>query len=80
MTYTAKYQRPGGLFWKTIRGIVGDTCYVAEGGQALPVRVLFLEDKTRVELPMSMIIRFSPERFESIRAKMSREAGQRIEV
>ena len=82
MSYTAFYKNPGGFFsrWRKVKKVVGDTIIETEKGQPLPVRVLFLEDKSRLEVPMSCMIKFSRERFLEIQAKMSREAGQKIEV
>jgi hypothetical protein len=82
MLYTVYYKQPGGLFWRKLKRVKGDTIYRDDslGGtkMPIPVRVLILEDETRLEIPCSMIIRFSRERFFSIKQKMESEAGQAI--
>ena len=80
MNYSVKFKTPQGLFYHTIRDVTGDTIIETDKGQALPVRVFFLADKSRVEIPMSCIIRFSKERFFDIQAHMSAEAGQNIPI
>ena len=81
MKYVVWYKSPG-LFsgWKKVKGVTGDTIIETEKKQAMPVRVLFLENKERLEIPMSFLIRFSKERFFDIQVNMKKEAGQDIPV
>ena len=78
MLYTVWYKKPGGFIWHKVKGIEGDTTMESEKGQPLPVRVLFLSNKTRLEIPMTCVIKFSKERFYDIQAAMEKESGQRI--
>jgi len=78
--YTAYYKAPH-LFsrWHKVKNVKGD--FTADkNGPFLPYRVLVLADETRLEVPYSYIIRFLPDRFASIHAKMETEAGQKIPV
>ena len=54
MKYVVWYKSPG-LFsrWKKVKGVTGDTIIETDNKQAMPVRVLFLENKERLEIPMS---------------------------
>lgn len=61
MTYTVWYKKR--FFWKKIENVEGDTILENHNNQPLPARVLYLVDKTRLEIPMSYLIRFSKERF-----------------
>ena len=81
MKYVVWYKSPGFLSrWKKVKGVTGDTIIETEKKQAMPVRVLFLENKERLEIPMSFLIRFSKERFFDIQVNMKKEAGQDIPV
>jgi hypothetical protein len=60
--------------------VKGDLVYETKSGAPLPVRVLILDDETRVEIPMSWLIEFSPARFTSIHSQMEKDAGQKIPV
>ena len=80
MLYTVWYKKPGRIFWHKIKDVEGDVIIETGKGQALPVRALFLVDKTRLEIPMSCIVKFSRERFYDIQANMEKEAGQKIET
>jgi len=80
MTYTVYYKKPGGFLWHKIKNVEGDTIIDTDKGQALPVRVLLLADKTRLEIPMTCLIKFSRERFFDIQNNMEREAGQKIKT
>jgi len=77
MVYSVRYKKFGSLFWKTVKNVEGDTI-MDHVGQALPVRVLLLADKSRIEIPMDCIIKFSKERFYDIQKQMEKEAGQKI--
>jgi len=80
MTYTVYYKKPNGVFWNKVKNIEGDTIIESQKGESLPVRVLFLADKTRLEIPMTYIIKFSKERFYMIQDQMERESGQKLSV
>ena len=58
----------------------GDGTLQGVNGQALPARFFILMDETRVELPTTLEIRFSPERAMIIEKNMERETGQRIDA
>lgn len=79
MFYSVKVKRPGSWFWKTYKRVKGDLAYETESG-ALPVRVLILDDETRVEIPMTWAIVFSPARFAVVHRQMEKESGQSIKV
>lgn len=81
MKYVVWYKSPG-LFsrWKKVKGVTGDTIVETDNNQAMPVRVLFLENKERLEIPMSFLIRFSKERFYDIKDQMEQEAGQALPI
>ena len=78
MLYKAWYKKPGGIFWHKVKKVEGDTIIETKNGNPLPVRVLFLSDKSRIEIPMSSIIKFSKGRFYDIEANMETETGQKI--
>lgn len=78
MLYTVYYKKPGRIFWHKIKDVEGDTIIETVKGQALPVRAIFLVNKTRLEIPMDCIIKFSKERFYDVQASLEREAGQKI--
>jgi hypothetical protein len=78
MFYEVKVKRPGGIFWRRFKRVKGDLAYESRNGTPLPVRVLILADETRVEIPMSWIIVFSPARFVATHREIEREAGQKI--
>lgn len=78
MFYTVYYKKPGALFWHKVKNVEGDTTLESEKGHVSPMRVLLLSDKTRLEVPMTCLVKFSKERFFDIQANMEREAGQKI--
>ena len=81
MEYSVKYKKSNGLFWRKIKGLIGDCIYQAPNGEVLPVRVLFLKDRSRIEIPMTdFILVFSKERFYDIQEQMEAEAGQKISI
>lgn len=80
MLYTVWYKKPRGFVWHKVKNVEGDSIIETEKGQALPMRVILLSDKTRLEIPMSCIIKFSKERFYDIQANLERESGQKIGV
>jgi len=61
MSYTVKFKELGTSIWRTIKDVVADDIIVQDG-TVLPVRVLILKSKIRMEVPMSCIFEFSKER------------------
>ena len=80
MTYKVWYKKPGGFVWHKVKNVEGDTTMESKGGNAMPMRVLFLLDKTRLEIPMICLIKFSKERFYDIQADMEKESGQAVKT
>lgn len=85
MSYEVKYKTPRAWFWKTIKNVRGDLffCDDRPGGsnQPLPVRVMVLEDNTRIELPMNnLILKFSPARFLDVIQRVEAETGQTLKI
>lgn len=65
---------------KTYSKVKGDFIGRPEDGLK-NVRVLILEDETRVEVPInSYIIEFSKERFFSLKRGMEKESGQKLSI
>jgi len=79
MVYQAKVKSPNGIFWHKYRRVKGDLAYETKTG-TLPVRVLILDDETRVEIPMSWAIVFSPARFAFVHKQMEKESGTALPV
>lgn len=77
MLYTVWYKKPGRIFWHKIKNVEGDMIIETERGQALPVRAIFLANKTRLEIPMDCVIKFSRERFYDVQATLQRKAEQK---
>jgi hypothetical protein len=61
MPYTVRFRTTEKAAWEIVSGVIADDIMSFEG-TPLPVRVLLLEDKTRLEVPMSCVIEFSRER------------------
>lgn len=80
MLYKASVKEPGKRKRIVYDRVKADLAYETKSGVPLPVRVLILEDETRVEIPMTWLIEFSPDRFRSIHNKMEKDAGQKIPV
>ena len=80
MLYTVWYKKPHGLFWHKVKNVEGDTTIESLKGQALPVRVLLLANKTRLEIPMTCIIKFDKQRFYDIQDNMEKESKQKIKT
>jgi hypothetical protein len=77
MDYKVKYKLKGSWFWTTVKGVEGDATMPVEG--ALPYRVLFLKDHTRIEIPLDgTSFKFSKERFDVIKKNMEKESGHKI--
>lgn len=80
MVYTVYYKKPNGLIWHRIKNVEGDTIFEDSKGKTMPIRVLFLADKTRIEIPMTFLMKFSKERFFDVQEKMAKESGQEIKT
>ncbi len=80
MIYTVYYKKKGGLFWRKLKRVKGDySFYVYMKTQliAYPVRVITLEDETRLEFPMlEYLFKFSKERQIMIEKNVNKEAGK----
>jgi hypothetical protein len=76
MTYTVWYRK--NIFWKRVRNVEADDAYETDKG-ALPVRVLYLANKTRLEIPMSCLIKFSRERHDDIQALAEKLRAENVE-
>lgn len=84
MLYTVRFKKPRALFWKKIKNVEGDTILRDDSprigtNQPFNVRVLFLADKSRIEIPMNCIIKFSKERHFDIKDEMEKELGQKVQ-
>jgi len=80
MLYTVWYKKPGRIFWHKIKDVEGDTIIETTNRHPLPVRVLYLVNKIRLEIPMDCIIKFSKERFYDVEKNLEQEAGQKIKT
>lgn len=74
-----------GIFKRTYKKVKGDLVLAddRQGGtnNPMPVRVLILDDNSRIELPMNKyIIEFSSGRHYDIEKKMNAEAGQKMRM
>lgn len=90
ITYTVKYRKAGSFFWHKIRNVKGDG-WMTDGyvpgqnnipiGTTKDIRFFVLENEAIVELDMrGMAIKFSKERFMSIRDRASQEAGTPVQT
>ena len=78
LTYTVKYKKVNGLFFKKIKKVKGD--FIANDLPGNP-KVLILEDESRIEIPTDgLMFIFSNERFLLIKQRVESEAGQAIPV
>ena len=77
MNYTVKFKLQNSLFWKTVKNVKGDLIT-----PDLPnVRVLILNDESRLEIPLNGTqFYFCSRRFLAIKQKMEQEVGQSIPV
>ncbi len=77
MEYTVKYKHRSHWFWRTVKSVKGDMIATDVGSE--PVRVLFLKDESRIEIPSKDTeFRFSHERFMVIKKNMEKQANQPI--
>lgn len=80
MKYSVKITPVSGGKSTTYSNVVGDLPGKPDEGMG-GVRVLILDDNTRVEVPGSQyLITFSPERFKILHQNMQQQAGQAIPV
>jgi len=79
MTYTVKYRKLGSWFWHKVKQVYGDTFIETDKGVILAMRVLFLEDKSRMEIPMFQhVFKYSKERFYDMKKDVDAEiAGKK---
>lgn len=78
MTYTVKYRKLGAFLWKTIKKVKGDSVGNPQEFAA-SVRILILEDDSRVELPLDKLeFKFSPDRHKLIMKNMEAQSGQKL--
>jgi len=73
-TYTVKFKRPGGLFWRKLKGVKGDAIE-----EAINLRWFLTEDDNLYYIPLFYEVVFSGERQAIITHKMSKESGQPIQ-
>jgi hypothetical protein len=69
--------------WHEIDNVTADSSlFNKKQGEdiAYSVRVIFCKDFTRYELPMSIPLKFSPERVKVIKEDMEQNTGQRVKV
>lgn len=78
------------LFWHRLRKVRGDSiiwlsardpakCQMPQ--REMAVRIIELEDRTRIEIPVEgIIVKYSKERFFVIKEKAEQEAGQKIPI
>ena len=76
ITYTVKYRRLGFLSrWRKLKSVKGDG--LVENNLS---RFFILENETRIELPVSLIFKFSKGRFYTIKERLDQEAGQSVQL
>ncbi len=80
LLYEAYYKKPGGWIWHKIKNVKGDSVMETASKINLPVRVIFLQDETRIEIPMTWAIKFSRGRFEMIKKDMEKAARQPLQM
>ena len=74
ITYTVKYRKAGSLFWRTVRKVKGD-CFIPN----TTIMQFIQDDESLTEINLAdNEVRYSKERFYSIKERMSLEAGQQI--
>ncbi len=78
MTYTVKYRKTGAFFWRTIKNVKGDSVGNPQEFAAA-VRILILEDDSRVELPLEKFeFKYCPKRHKLIVQNMEAQSGQKL--
>lgn len=80
MTYTVRFKRKNGIFWRKLKRVKGDySYYVYEKGHLItfPIRVFTLDDETRHEFPMlEYQFKFSKERYHVCRENLNKDTGK----
>ena len=75
-TYTVQYKLKGQWFWRRIRHVKGDE--FVNGGRAL---LVITENEERFDVPTEGTrFYFERARYENILGRMSKEAGQPVQV
>lgn len=78
MTYTVKYRNVGSFFWKTVKKVKADMVGNPQEFAA-SIRILILEDDTRLEIPADKVeFKYSPERHKLILSNMEKQSGQKL--
>lgn len=75
-TYSVEYKQPGAWFWHELSNVKADGIMWGESKQVVPVRYFILTDDSRIELPMTLIIRFDPGRCRAIEEDIRRQTGR----
>ncbi len=75
ISYTVKYRVPNRIFWSTVKKVIGDGFL-----EDKPLRFLETDDGSMIYFPNNAEVKFSKERRIAITQKMSREAGQPVQV
>ena len=74
--YTVKYRKAGSFFWHTIRRVKGDVFIP----NTLIMQIIQV-DETNTEINLvDHEVRYSKERFMSIKERQASEAGQKINI
>jgi hypothetical protein len=71
-TYYIKYRQPGQIFWRKLKGVIGDD--IKDN-----FRVFHLESDYIVYISIGAEVIFPPERQKVILDKMSKEAGLQVQ-
>lgn len=80
ITYTVYYKKKDQILFRKIKNVTGDGRLLPPEWP-FPVRLVELEDKTRIEIPMEgTVFKFSKERFFSIKDATDQEARQNIQI
>lgn len=78
MTYTVKYRKLGSFFWKTVKKVTADMVGNPQEFAA-SVRILILEDDTRLEIPADKTeFKYSPARHKIILKNLEQSSGQKL--
>jgi len=75
ITFTVQYKLPDAKKYEILENVKGDG--IVEHNNS---RFFILEDETRIEIPVNHIFIFSKERYSLILERMSKEAGQEIQI
>jgi hypothetical protein len=75
-SYSVEYKTPDGWFWHRLENCNGDGIVFDQFKQNVPVRYFTFTDNSRIELPMTMMIRFDQGRFNFIEDDIRRQTGR----